>query len=92
MFTYIVAIESLIFSYIYTQLHTDDGFDTKMKGEIESNMQELVKLVLCNSPNGLEPELKQTFYTLARTFYYTAYCNPLTINGHISKVLFGSRM
>lgn len=60
--------------------------------EIESKMQELVKLVLCNSPDGLDPELKQIFFTLARTFYYTAYCDPITINSHISKVLFGRRM
>ncbi|KAK1373029.1 Ent-copalyl diphosphate synthase [Heracleum sosnowskyi] len=80
----------------YGQLQNEDSFDTQMKGitamEIESSMQELVKLVLCNSPDGLDSELKHTFYTLARTFYYTAYFNPITINGHISKVLFGSRM
>ncbi|KAL8092691.1 ent-copalyl diphosphate synthase 1 isoform X2 [Apium graveolens] len=76
----------------YGKLHKEDSSDTEMAMEIESNMQQLVKIVLCNSPNGLQPELKQTFYTVARTFYYTAYCNPITINAHISKVLFGSRM
>ncbi|KAL1825946.1 ent-copalyl diphosphate synthase 5 isoform X2 [Daucus carota subsp. sativus] len=80
----------------YGKLNEEDSSDKEIRGitamEIESKMQELVKLVLCNSPDGLDPELKQIFFTLARTFYYTAYCDPITINSHISKVLFGRRM
>uniref|UniRef100_A0A161Y3E2 ent-kaurene synthase n=1 Tax=Daucus carota subsp. sativus TaxID=79200 RepID=A0A161Y3E2_DAUCS len=85
-----------IHQQLHQALNEEDSSDKEIRGitamEIESKMQELVKLVLCNSPDGLDPELKQIFFTLARTFYYTAYCDPITINSHISKVLFGRRM
>nr|CBL42915.1 copalyldiphosphate synthase [Helianthus annuus]CBM82407.1 copalyldiphosphate synthase [Helianthus annuus] len=55
---------------------------------IDSEMQELVRLVLRDSPDGLDQDLKQTFLTVAKTFYYKAYFDPKTINAHISKVLF----
>ncbi|XP_076923265.1 (-)-kolavenyl diphosphate synthase TPS10, chloroplastic-like [Bidens hawaiensis] len=64
----------------------DNG--TRSYGIIDSKMQELVQLVLCNSPDDLDRDLKQTFLTVARTFYYKAYCDPKTIDVHISKVLF----
>lgn len=60
--------------------------------EIESDMQELVQLVFCNSPDSLDPEFKQIFFMVARTFYYTAYCNLNTIESHINKVMFGTGM
>ncbi|KAI3806002.1 hypothetical protein L1987_21891 [Smallanthus sonchifolius] len=55
---------------------------------IDSKMQELVQLVLSRSPDDLDQDLKQTFLTVANTFYYEAYCDPKTMNVHISKVLF----
>lgn len=58
--------------------------------EIESKMQELVQLVLCDSQddNNLDIDLKQTFLTVAKTFYYRKYFDSETINNHINKVLF----
>jgi len=48
--------------------------------QIESDMLELVQLVLQNSSD--------SFLTMARGFYYRAYCDPETIHSHIQKVLF----
>ncbi|CAK7345764.1 unnamed protein product [Dovyalis caffra] len=55
--------------------------------EIESGMQELVHLILQNSSDGMESNIKQRFLAVAKSFYYTAFCNPETINYNISKVL-----
>ncbi|KEH23767.1 copalyldiphosphate synthase [Medicago truncatula] len=56
--------------------------------EIESQMQELVQLVLQNSPDGLHSNIKNSFLAVAKSFYYEAYCDPETIYSHIDKVLF----
>ncbi|KAL1547239.1 Gly-Xaa carboxypeptidase [Salvia divinorum] len=56
--------------------------------DIESEMQELVQLVVTKSSGDLDSQIKQNFFTIARSFYYSAYCNIGTINFHISKVLF----
>ncbi|KAK9067609.1 hypothetical protein SSX86_011720 [Deinandra increscens subsp. villosa] len=56
--------------------------------EIDLKMQELVRLVFSDTLDDLDWDLKQTFLTVAKTFYYKAYCDPKTINAHISKVLF----
>nr|XP_043638186.1 (-)-kolavenyl diphosphate synthase TPS28, chloroplastic-like [Erigeron canadensis] len=89
--------EELLFHPQYKRLSkiTDDlchqisreGKNT-IGSEIESKMQELVQLVLCHSPEDLDPDLKQTFLLVAKTFYYNSYFDPDTITRHISKVLF----
>lgn len=76
------------------QVQNEKSRDTSRGGittmEIESDMRELVRLVFCNSEDSLHPELKHIFFMVARTFYYTAYCDVDTVNGHINKVLLGS--
>ncbi|KAJ1433077.1 Terpenoid cyclases/protein prenyltransferase alpha-alpha toroid [Sesbania bispinosa] len=57
--------------------------------EIESEMQELVQLVLQNSSsNDIQSNIKNSFLMVAKSFYYTAYFDPETIKSHIEKVLF----
>ncbi|WJX84227.1 Gly-Xaa carboxypeptidase [Trifolium repens] len=56
--------------------------------QIESEMQELVQLVLQNSPNSLHSNIKNSFLMVAKSFYYEPYCGPETIYSHIDKVLF----
>ncbi|XVE73125.1 hypothetical protein DITRI_Ditri11bG0092500 [Diplodiscus trichospermus] len=56
--------------------------------KIESDMQELVQLVLQNSSDDVDSEFKQTFLAVARSFYYAAHCDLETTEFHIAKVLF----
>jgi ent-copalyl diphosphate synthase len=56
--------------------------------EAESKMQELVQLVFQESPNDIDFNIKNTFFTIAKSFYYAAFCDSRTINFHIAKVLF----
>ncbi|XP_035548925.1 (-)-kolavenyl diphosphate synthase TPS28, chloroplastic-like [Juglans regia] len=56
--------------------------------EIESEMRELVQLVLHNSKDDIQSDIKQTFLAIAKSLYYAAYCDHGTINFHIAKVLF----
>nr|XP_033515279.1 copal-8-ol diphosphate hydratase, chloroplastic-like [Nicotiana tomentosiformis] len=55
---------------------------------IEAEMQDLVELVFGSSSNKIDSSMKQTFFAVARTFYYTAYISEETLNFHIFKVLF----
>ncbi|KAH6796577.1 hypothetical protein C2S52_021131 [Perilla frutescens var. hirtella] len=56
--------------------------------QIEASMQELVKLVFTKCSEDLDSQTKQSFFAIARSFYYTAYCDAAAINSHIHKVLF----
>ncbi|XP_011082258.1 copal-8-ol diphosphate hydratase, chloroplastic-like [Sesamum indicum] len=55
--------------------------------KIEQDMQTLLKLVVEES-GGLDRNLKQTFLSVAKTYYYRAYTAPETIDMHTFKVLF----
>ncbi|MCL7021881.1 hypothetical protein MKW94_011434 [Papaver nudicaule] len=61
--------------------------EAKEKVSIELGMQELVKRVH-RKFDGIDPEIKQAFLAVVKTYYYAAYCSPATINHHIAKVLF----
>ncbi|KAL5980889.1 Gly-Xaa carboxypeptidase [Asimina triloba] len=53
---------------------------------VESAMQELVQCVL-QSSDGIESSIKQTFLTVAKSFYYAAHCPPAASNLHMAKIL-----
>ena len=59
-----------------------------MSSNVEPDMQKLAQLVFQNSIEDIDPEIKRTFLTVAKSFYYAAYYDPLTIDSHIGKVLF----
>nr|AZB50377.1 terpene synthase 1 [Ajuga reptans] len=68
----------------------DGGITAKSRlknEELQRDMQSLVKLVLEKSV-GLNRNIKQTFLTVAKTYYYRAYNAEETMDAHIFKVLF----
>lgn len=78
----------MINNYIQEVLYTRIQGEGSIGLEIESKMQELVQLVLCDSHDDLDRDLKFTFLAVAKTYYYMAYFDDETINSHIDKVLF----
>lgn len=65
-----------------------DETRSSIERAVESEMQELVRLVLQKSSNGLEKKTKQTFLSVAKSSYYAAHCPPATLSRHIAMVLF----
>lgn len=79
------------FIFWFLQVHDTSGTNVGIDHiQIDSDMQELVQVVLQNSSNGIDFEVKQKFLTVTKSFYYCAYCNSKTTNFHIDKVLFES--
>nr|AHW04047.1 diterpene synthase TPS2 [Plectranthus barbatus] len=56
--------------------------------EMELEIQTLVKLVLQETSGGIDRNIKQTFLSVFKTFYYRAYHDAKTIDAHIFQVLF----
>lgn len=56
--------------------------------KVEDEMQCLVKLVLEKSAGGMHGKDKQTFLSIAKTYYYRAYYADDIMDAHIFKVLF----
>ncbi|OMO96746.1 hypothetical protein CCACVL1_04800 [Corchorus capsularis] len=69
----------------------DADTDNIRTQKIDAEMQELVQLVLESSSDDdddISSDMKQTFLTVTRSFYYAAHCDLDTITFHIAKVLF----
>ncbi|KAK6260083.1 hypothetical protein SCA6_014557 [Theobroma cacao] len=62
--------------------------DNSRSQKIESDMQQLVQSVLQHCSDGINPDIKHTFLTVARSYYYAAHCDLETMTFHIAKVLF----
>nr|AGN70887.1 labda-13-en-8-ol diphosphate synthase [Grindelia hirsutula] len=77
---------SSVLNDIYHQISHKEDHTTRFY--IENKMEELVELVLCDSSDDLDFDLKQTFLAVAKTIYYKACFDPETINHHAQKVLF----
>ncbi|XP_028799641.1 ent-copalyl diphosphate synthase, chloroplastic-like [Neltuma alba] len=73
-------------SSLQTTEENNSNVSYKGKAEIGVKMQELVQLVL--SSNGMDLNMKKTFLTVTKSFYYAAHTHPETVNSHIEKVLF----
>ncbi|XP_039008736.1 copal-8-ol diphosphate hydratase, chloroplastic-like [Hibiscus syriacus] len=78
--------------YIKQKVHDNKCFDNTdtehmRTQKIESSMQELVQLVQQNSSD-INWEFKQTFLTVALSFYYAVHCDLETTSFRIAKVLF----
>nr|UNZ93479.1 isokolavenyl diphosphate synthase [Scutellaria baicalensis] len=74
------------------KVHDPEGCSTDIVTgttfQIEANMQELVKLVFGKTSEDLDSVTKQSFFSIARSYYYMAYCDPEVIESHIHKVIF----
>ncbi|XP_021736498.1 ent-copalyl diphosphate synthase, chloroplastic-like isoform X1 [Chenopodium quinoa] len=57
-------------------------------GEVEEDLQKLMKIILSRSINGAIPSLKQACLAQVKSFFYAAHCTQQEINFHINKVLF----
>ncbi|XP_043698182.1 ent-copalyl diphosphate synthase 1-like [Telopea speciosissima] len=68
----------------------DSNREVKGPEEVETLMEELLQIVLLQTPDTIDREIKQTFLIVAKSFYYVAHCNQATINNHVAKVLFES--
>lgn len=78
----------VLFSQVNDNVSCGTKIDNMTIHEIESDMQQLTELVLGKSSDDLESLIKQNCFTVARSFYYSAYCNCEAISYHIDKVLF----
>lgn len=68
--------------------YKDGTADMAGMTNINSGMQELMKLVFSSEEEDLDGKIKEIFLLVAKSYYYAAYCNPETINFHVKKVLF----
>lgn len=71
--------------HVQTLEVVDGGIKDK---ELEKDMQALVKLVLEQNGSSVDINIKHTFLSIFKTFYYSAYHDDETIDVHIFKVLF----
>ncbi|ONK76443.1 uncharacterized protein A4U43_C03F27940 [Asparagus officinalis] len=87
----LAQLTSSICSNLQHRMHRAKGNKTveeKAEDEaVDSQMQELVQCVLQNS-DGSSNQSRQTFLSVAKSYYYAAHCPPKTLNNHITKVLF----
>ncbi|KAI3923919.1 hypothetical protein MKW98_012708 [Papaver atlanticum] len=82
-----LSAELLEKNAILSNTHLTQAKVDKEMVSIESGMQELAKCVHQRF-DGIDPEIKQVFLMVVKSYYYVAYCSRATIDHHIAKVLF----
>ncbi|KAF3338370.1 ent-copalyl diphosphate synthase 1 [Carex littledalei] len=70
-----------------TDLPSQQGDQIIVGKEVGREMQELTQLLI-ESPNFHECNTKGTILSVVKSFYYLAHCTPVTLDQHISMVLF----
>lgn len=74
-------------SILHKQRASNQNINQNQRKLVESHMREIVQCVL-KTGSVFHRNSKNTFLTVARTFYYAAHCPPATMKTHISRVLF----
>jgi len=86
MYAKIKILDFLVRLIFWNKIYQE--LESTISPEVESKMQELVQLVFQESPSGIDFNIKNTFLTVAKSYYYAAFCDSRTTNFHIAKVLF----
>ncbi|KAL8151513.1 hypothetical protein V2J09_021321 [Rumex salicifolius] len=89
----LMAITNKICKQLIGHVHPEKHYttlDVKVGSGVNEDMQRLAEMVFIKKGKGkmLDAKMKLSFWDVARSYYYTAYCSPTTINSHLLKVMF----
>ncbi|KAL8171648.1 hypothetical protein V2J09_023452 [Rumex salicifolius] len=87
----LMAITNKICKQLIGHVHPNKHYtsqDAKVGSEVNEDMQRLAEMVFIKKGKGkmLDANVKLSFWEVARSYYYTAYCSPTTVNSHLLKI------